>query len=290
MTATIVAYNSVDVISNALKSLLCCPAITEIIVVDNCSTDDTCELIKRDFPEVTLIENPKNDGFGRGHNIALKRITTPYALLFNPDAVLTEGALDALITAAEKYPDAAILAPALYGVDGKRHHSFKRNVFSRERSSGIFTPPDGDCCADFLSGAVWLCNMKHLRAIGFFDPNIFLYYEDDDLCLRARKAGGGLVYVPEAKSIHLMGSSSGKYNAGADYFKQRHMVWSRLYLEQKYKGKESAHKLASMLNLQYGFKAAFYRLILDKKKFNRYQGRLAGVFEFTESAEKLRIP
>jgi GT2 family glycosyltransferase len=281
-TAIIVTYNSANVIVRCLQSVLAAPEIAEVIVVDNCGVDDTCDIIQRDFPTVTLIENPRNEGFGRANNTGLGKVRTDYALLINPDAVLEKDALRLLVDAAKKYENAAILAPALYDEQGALHKSFKQSVFAREKKKAGFIQPEGDVCADFLSGAVWLCNMKHLRTVGFFDKNIFLYYEDDDLCLRVRKAGLGLVYVPQARAMHMMGASSGASKPEVEYFKQQHLIYSRLYLEEKYNGSKAAKRLAGRLNLEYAARASWYTLFFDKAKINRYRGRIAGVFEFSE--------
>ncbi|MFO0390215.1 MAG: glycosyltransferase family 2 protein [Alphaproteobacteria bacterium] len=281
-TAIIVTYNSADVITRCIERVLAAPEIAEVIVVDNCGVDDTCDIIRKHFPTVKVIENPKNEGFGRANNVGLGKVKTDYALLINPDAVLEKDTLTLLVEVATKYTDAAILAPALYDEQGVLHKSFKQNVFDREKDKADFILPEADICADFLSGAVWLCNMKHLRTIGFFDKNIFLYYEDDDLCLRVRKAGLGLVYVPQARAVHMMGASSGASNAKAEYFKQQHLIFSRLYIEEKYHGVAAAKKLAKKLNLEYAAKASFYTLFFNKAKINRYRGRIAGVFEFGE--------
>lgn len=282
-TAILVAYNSEAVIASALQSLVSAPEIAQVIVVDNCSVDNTIELIRRDFPGVTVIENPRNDGFGPGNNIGLKKVTTPYALLVNPDAVMQPGSIAELLRAAEDHPDAAILGPYLADDDGTYHQSFKHAVFRREKTPGTFTMPEGDCCAEFLSGAVMLWNMRHMKKVGFFDPQIFLFYEDDDICLRVRAAGLGLVYVPSAKVMHLMGASSGEPKPESEFFRQRHMIWSRLYLEEKYRGVKAGMKLARKLELTYSIAAAFYTLRFNKKKLNRYRGRLRGIFEFNEA-------
>lgn len=284
VTAILVSYNSADVIGEALAPLLKRPEIAAIMVMDNCSTDRTCDLIRSEFPSVLLTENPRNEGFGRGNNIALKKIITPYALLVNPDAVLQEGALEKLLDAAETYPDAAILAPALYNEQGELHVSFKSDVWQREkRSSGApKNNAEGDICAEYLSGAVWLLNMRLMRQVGFFDPNIFLYYEDDDLCLRARRAGCGLVYVPAARVTHLMGASSGEIKIESEFFRQRHMAWSRLYIEEKYRGNKAAGALAARQNIEYSLKAAFYFFLMNARRTARYRGRLQGIFDYQE--------
>jgi N-acetylglucosaminyl-diphospho-decaprenol L-rhamnosyltransferase len=287
VTAILVAYNSATVIAQALAALCKEAQIEKIIVVDNCSVDDTCDMIRREFSAVEVIENPKNDGFGRANNIGLGKTRTEFALLVNPDAVLKEGALDKMLEAASRYPEAAILAPELADADGEPHHSYKRNVFDREKLRDNAILPSGDLCADFLSGAVWLLNMKHLKTTGFFDPNIFLYYEDDDLCLRVRQAGYSLVLVHGAHATHLMGASvatpkSPEKAAAAEAFKQKQMLWSRLYIEEKYHGTKSAKKLANKLHFNYSMRAAFYMAIGNSEKYNRYRGRINGINEFSD--------
>ncbi len=287
-TAILVTYNSMEVIGNALQALRAEKQIRDIYVVDNCSKDGTQAHIRTDFPGIKLIGNAKNEGFGRGNNAALQKVETAYALLVNPDAVLQPGALSLLLAAAERYPDAAILAPALLDENGEAHHSFKRNVFEREANDDEYIAPEGELCAGFLSGAVMLLNMSLIKRIGFFDPNIFLYYEDDDLCLRARQAGYGLVYVPQAQAVHLMGRSSGESKPEAEYFKQKHMIWSRLYIEKKYHGEKAAKKLAGKLRAQYALKAALSLIACKRKKVNRYRGRLEGIFEFSAPPARLQ--
>ena len=88
-----------------------------------------------------------------------------------------------------------------------------------------------------------LLRMKCFKEIGFFDPKLFLFYEDDDLCIKAKNAGYGLVLTPEAKVTHLMGASSPS-TLKMIYFKNRHLLWSRLYLQEKYKNKQDALMMA----------------------------------------------
>lgn len=84
ITAILVAYNNEPVIGDALACLMAEPKIVRILMVDNCSTDDTIELIRRDYPNVEIIENPRNIGFGPAANVALEKVTTPYALVAEP--------------------------------------------------------------------------------------------------------------------------------------------------------------------------------------------------------------
>jgi GT2 family glycosyltransferase len=85
--------------------------------------------------------------------------------------------------------------------------------------------------------------MKCFKEIGFFDPKLFLFYEDDDLCIKAKNAGYGLVLTPEAKVTHFMGASSPS-TLKIIYLKNRHLLWSRLYLQEKYTNKQNARMLS----------------------------------------------
>ena len=266
-------------LGGALASLVQLPQIARIIVVDNASADNTCSYVRSHFPTVEVIENQTNLGFGCGNNVGLQRVTTPFALLVNPDAIIDARSVEALLDAAGDYPDAAILAPSLRDEDGTLHLSFKRHVFAREaRSTRSAKLSDdeiaGPLCAEYLSGALMLWRMYHMQQIGFFDEAIFLYYEDDDICLRARAGGFSCVYVPQAKAMHLMGQSSGAPNPKAERFKQYHMIYSRLHLEQKYGSTDASLSLARKLRREYALRALFYRLSLNALKSARYAGRL----------------
>ena len=282
VTAILVTYNSEDIIASCLSCLQNEAHVSDIIVVDNASTDNTVDVITKKFSGVRLIKNKENKGFGRANNQALEKVKSPYALLINPDAKLKEGALKALVEAAIQYDDAAILAPILLDETGHPHKSYKQSVFNREQNKGTYKEPAGDLCAEFLSGAVWLVHMEHLRKVGFFDKEIFLYYEDDDLCLRARKDGFGLVLVADAKAEHAMGGSSGELTAKQIAFRQEHMAWSRLYIEQKYHNADAAKKMATRQQLEYAFKASLYLLLLKRKKVAKCRARIKGIFNFTE--------
>jgi len=284
VTAILVAYNSERIIAPAIAALLAESAISKIIVVDNCSQDGIRATLKRDFPKVTLIENLHNTGFGPANNIALAKVETDYALLCNPDAVMNAGAVEKLLDTASLYPEAAILAPALYNERGQLHHSFKRNLFDRENTLTRKIEAEGEICADFVSGAVMLFNMPLMRKVGFFDPNIFLYYEDDDICLRVRAAGHSIIYVPSAHAMHLMGASAGAHNSESEFFKQKHMAWSRLYIEEKYRGREAAQELVVRLQKKFAIKLTLYRLQWNRLRIARYKGRLAGITKFTTEA------
>lgn len=284
VTAILVTHNSAGVVGRAIASIADNPLIARIVVVDNASSDDTHAELRRDFPTIDIIDSKENLGFGRANNLALEQVKTPYALLLNPDAILHADALAELVNAFARYPDAAILAPQLRDEDDEIHESYKRSVFVREARRFPYHEPAGDVCAEFLSGAVWLMRMEAFRETGFFDPNIFLFYEDDDLCLRAHKAGHALVLVASAHATHLMGKSS-PHTREQVAFRQYHLTCSRIYMEQKYHGRAAA-LLFTVIALTIGtLKWLLGLLTLNLTRERRYRARLAGMlgYWFTRS-------
>lgn len=279
ISAIIVTYNSADIIEKCLMPLVSASSIKDIYVVDNASVDNTCTLAENKFPQVVLIKPRENIGFGRANNLALEKVVTKYALVINPDTVIEPAALNTLIAAAEKYPNAAIIAPLLVDGEGRVQESYKKDFASREKNSGEFIIPEGDICADFLLGAAWLLNMEHMKKIGFFDEKIFLYYEDDDLCCRVKRAGFDLVLTPHAKAVHLIGKSTTP-SKKSDFIKQSNMAWSRLYMEKKYHGQGRAAILSLKLLGLAVLKSALYLLTLNGSKFTRHKARAYGVVRF----------
>lgn len=275
VSIVIVTHNSANVIGKCLESI---PDGIKTYVVDNASSDDTKKIVKK-FPKVTLIESDNNVGFGCANNIALEKIDSEFALLLNPDAVLQADSIENMVAVANNYENAAIVAPMLYYENGELQHSYKLSVFEREKRKSTYIQPSGDLCAESLSGAVMLLRMECFKGKEFFDKNIFLFYEDDDICLQAKKNGYSLVLTPSAKVMHLMGAStppSLKYI----YLKNYHMMWSRLYLERKYIDAASARSIAVKNIYSSAFKAVLYTTILKKDKAIKYLAKTYACIAF----------
>lgn len=273
VSAVLVTYNSADVIAETLPPLA---GLAKVVMVDNASSDDTIAAARVALPQVDVVASPVNVGFGNGCNAGLDRVTTEFALLVNPDALVEAEAVALLVEAADRYPDAAILGPALLTPAGKVELSHNLGLFdqvaNRKRADAGLVP-EGDLCAGFLSGAVMLLRMSALARFGAFDPDIFLFYEDTELCLRAVDAGWSLVHVPSARVVHVGGASSGS-SARVDWIKQWHMAWSRVHVERKYHGNAAA--LALPLLQRHGFKALTYGLACNRAKARRNAARFAG--------------
>ncbi|MGV6872448.1 glycosyltransferase family 2 protein [Pseudochelatococcus sp. B33] len=266
--AVVVSFESAGVLPACLAALTREGAA--VIVVDNASTDGSAELAENRGARV--IRNARNEGYGRANNVGMRAARRPLVLICNPDAELEEGALAELLRAAEAYPDAALLAPRIVERDGRFFFQF-RSLLSPylPNPSGVRRFPEGDCCAPFLSGAVLLARRDALLSIGGFDDNIFLFFEDDDLCRRVIDAGHSLVHVHAAVARHQRGGSSAPSLARV-LTARWHLAWSRAYISHKYGLRSPALGMA----LVNGLKALGSCLILNRRLAVRYGGSCMG--------------
>ncbi len=273
VTAVIVSFESGDVLPACLDALQA--EGVGAIVVDNASTDNSCKIAEAHGAK--LISNPQNQGFGRGMNIGSHAAANfDYLLLLNPDAIVEKGSVEALLEAAHLYPDAGILSPRILSSDGSIFFPTKSLAAPYLHNiKGIKVTPVGNCCAPFLSGACYLIRRDLFLQIGGFDPNIFLFYEDNDLCRRVIEAGYSVTYVHNAVISHAQGKSS-KPTRGLHYKTRWHYAWSEGYMAHKYGLPNPSFKNLARNALK-------YLLALptgNTHKIERYGGSVAGAWNF----------
>tara|TARA_R110001583_G_scaffold40193_1_gene128595 strand:- start:21 stop:914 length:894 start_codon:yes stop_codon:yes gene_type:complete len=280
VSVVIVTFNSTRVVRAAIESIVNEKLVSCVFVVDNASVDNISDVIDSfGSAKIKLIRNANNLGFGVANNIALEQITTPYALLMNPDSVMGKGSVETLVKKSALYDRAGILSTAIFYENGNLQETYRRNFYERQMEKGNFLRADGDICAEFLSGAVLFFNMKIMKEVGFFDPNIFLFFEEDDLCMRTTNKGYELIYTPDAKASHIDGGSSGS-SEKLDMFRKYHFAWSHLYVSSKYKGKGHARLLSLKLIVKSLLKLVIY-LGLNKRELARlHRTRIAAGWDY----------
>lgn len=250
VSVIVVNWNTRDDLRQCLRSLSpdLQPGVElEIIVVDNASWDDSVAMVKREFPQVKLIENRFNEGFGKAHNRAAQLAGGRYLMLLNPDAQAHPGALRALVAYADAHPDIGILAPKVLNPDGSLQYSCRRfpvyeaglfrntllgKLFPQNRFVRDYLMTDFDhehtIEVDWVSGCAMLIRREVWQQLGGFDEQFFMYCEDVDLCWRAHEAGWKVVYYPEAMVTHAIGRSSDKaVNAMIRQFHRSHQLFFR---------------------------------------------------------------
>lgn len=272
LEAIVVTHDSAGVLPACLGALVRdgVPAT----VVDNASRDGSADLAER--LGASLIRNGRNEGYGRGNNLGIAHATAGYVLVANPDVVLDEGAAAELLAAASRYPDAGLFAPRIVEPSG-RFFFQPRSLLAPylPNPGGRLALPEGDVCAPFLSGACLMIRRDLFLGLGGFDPDIFLFYEDDDLCRRVADAGYALVHVHAAVARHVRGGSSAAAR-GRVFNARWHLAWSRGHVCRKY-GLPVLGWGAIATN---ALKAAGFALLLDRRRAERHAGVAAGTLAF----------
>jgi GT2 family glycosyltransferase len=236
VVVVIVTYKSAQLTINCLRSLELERARSRcnihVIVVDNASGDfEQIEAFTamHDWASwLTLIAAPVNGGFAYGNNLGIKRayeLSSPsYFYLLNPDTEVRSGAIDSLVGLLEQRPEAGIAGSLIENPDGSDWPIAFRfpNVLSEISGAievGVVSrllkrwevPQTMSPVAqpvDWICGASMMIRAAVFEAVGCLDENYFLYFEETDLCLRAKRAGFSTWYVPESRVMHIVGQST----------------------------------------------------------------------------------
>lgn len=306
LTISIINYNTKDLLKGCLNSVY--GSIKnikfEIIIVDNNSTDGSVEMLKKEFPQVSLIENKENVGFARANNQALKRSKGKFFLLLNSDTKVLSRSIEEMVEFMQLHPEVGVVGCEQIRPDGSiqptinialnmwtnlwliflRLFQVKRLVAKSEQASFItnyfkgilgktinsylnhYLNKNKPYEVDWVSGVCLLARREAINEVGFLDENFFMYSEDVDWCLRMKQKGWKIYFLPESKIIHYIKQSShkGKFD---DLSPQRFK--SIFYFFEKHYGKKSVLLLRILLiwSIFIQLKILFLiYLVSDKKK------------------------
>jgi GT2 family glycosyltransferase len=231
LSIVIVNYNVKYYLEQCLDSVMRAAAQveSEILVVDNCSSDRSAEYIKSRFPNICFVENSENVGFSRANNQAARMACGEYVLLLNPDTVVGEDTLLNVCAFMDAHPDAGALGVKMIDGYGKFLPESKRgfpspwNAFCKMTGLSVLFPlskifggyhvrylnENGTHKVSVLSGAFMLLRRQALDKSGLLDETFFMYGEDIDLSYRIGQAGFDVYYLPET-IIHYKGESTRK--------------------------------------------------------------------------------
>ena len=224
VSVIIVTYGSTNEIPGCIESLLRRLVPLEIFLVDNASPDDTAQMVEdyaSRFENIHAILNKENIGLAAANNSPLGQCKGDYVLILNPDTLLRENSLERMVNFFDRSPDVGVVGPKNVYADGTPHASFHRNWgllhvlmwrimpyrlprllydrFSSYKRQDLL----------FVSGACLLVRRSIFEQIGGYDPEYFLTVEDAcDLCIRARKTGCRVVFLPDAEVLHMTGRSA----------------------------------------------------------------------------------
>lgn len=200
---------------------------TEVICVDNASSDGSAAMVRSEFPEVTVIENPVNLRFVEANNQAMEVARGRYVLLLNTDTIVLDGAIDRLVAFADRHPRGAVFGGRVLNPNGSVQRScfmypstlnsllsatYLYKVFPRSPFFGrefmTWWGYDDAREVETVSGCFALVRRKAIDAVGMMDP-IFSFYGDDiDWCFRFRAAGWKVLFTPDGCVVHYGGRST----------------------------------------------------------------------------------
>ena len=220
LTVIIVSFNTKEL------TLRCLDLITrelldythDITIVDNCSHDGSAEAIRNYYPQILVIENNFNMGFGSACNLAMERASGKFLLFLNSDAFFCPGSLPILLNKMKRFSNIGMIGPAVLDENQNitrscfRFTTLSRLILSKlALASFSYYPAQSavdDQDVDWLSGCCMLVRSEVYRQVGGFDPQFFLYFEETDWAYRIRKSGWRVVYTPEPKVVHIGGAST----------------------------------------------------------------------------------
>ncbi|WP_303642273.1 glycosyltransferase family 2 protein [uncultured Alistipes sp.] len=238
MTAEIVIlnWNGRDHLRTFLPSVVAAaPAGVGVTVADNGSTDDSAEVLAREFPTVRVVRLGRNYGFAEGYNRALREVDAECFVLLNSDVETPAGWLEPLLEVLEREPDVAAVAPKLRSWRDRASfeyagaaggyldllgYPFCRGRILRcvERDEGQY---DDERDVFWVSGAAFCCRAEVFRELGGFDASFFAHMEEIDLCWRMRIAGRRVRIVPRSAVYHLGGGTLKAQSPAKAYFNHR---------------------------------------------------------------------
>lgn len=229
LVISIVSWNTQELLRKCLVSLrrFVRTGHTRVVVIDNKSKDGTPEMIRAEFPEVTLIESGGNLGFGRGHNLLARHSSEPFVLFLNPDTEFIEPAHERMIEVFLKNPRVAAVGSRMVDPDGTVNPlgiqwfpspwtELVNNLFvsfstqSFARAILPWQDPNSPGLVKKLYGGCLMVRRAVLDELGWFDDRFFMYGEDVDLSKRIYESGHELYYMATTSVIHLGGGASAK--------------------------------------------------------------------------------
>ncbi|MBI3162118.1 MAG: glycosyltransferase family 2 protein [Chloroflexi bacterium] len=225
-------YNARDFLRDCLASIYgTLDSVSfEIVVVDNFSGDGAPEMLRKDFPNVTLITNDENTGFTRPYNQAMKLTQGRYVVILNPDTVIQPNALADLAKFLDSHLEVGIVGPKVLNRDKTLQKQCRRSearpwdaicyfsglssLYPNDKRFGgylmSYMGEDETHEAEAVSGSCMMIRREVIEQIGYLDENFFAYQEDSDYCRRARLHGWKIYYHPQAQVIHYGGEGGSK--------------------------------------------------------------------------------
>ena len=265
LTFVIVTFNSRKVIFDCLNSL---PKEFHKLIIENSSDKELKKELEQNYDKTRVILS-ENIGMGAGNNLGILESTTQYVYILNPDVILKNDTLSIINNSISDLENFAILSPVSDNVDYPNYKISKRNTsINKDVIENV----------EEIDGYSMVINKSFFSNNIFFDEKFFMYLENVDLCLRAKKNKGKLIIVKNSK-IHHLGAKAvdDRYSKEVELSRNWHWMWSKFYFNKKHKG--------IIISIVFGLNSLFVNflkyliclLTLNKRK-DIYSMRMSGIF------------
>ena len=264
LTVVIVTIKSEKVIENCLNSID--PKVKKIII-ENSSDENFTQKLKDKYQNIDCYNSGKNLGMGVGNNIGIKKSKTRYVMILNPDTILNNDTLDQIFKISKSL-DFAILSP-ISDKDNFPNYKIKNKTNYLEKD--FFE-------VDQVDGYSMVIDKSKFDE-KFFDENIFMYLENDDLCLRIKKKGEKIFILKNAKINHLGAKAvNEKYYNELEFSRNWHWNWSKFYYRKKHYSFVFAFIIGLPSFISACLKCLFYLIFKNKFKFKIFFCKASGFY------------
>ena len=266
LTFIIVTFKSDHIIHKCIESL---PKDSNIIIIENSNNLELKKKLEAKYSKINIIVQ-ENIGMGPANNKGIKLCKTDYAFVINPDVKFYENTMHELIALSSKYNDYSILAPIC---DDEKYPNYK---IKNKRIKNYY--PDF-LDVDSVDGYAMLINKNKFSDNIYFDEQIFLYLENDDLCLRKKKENHKIYVAKKAKIHHLGGKSYlDIHEEEIEFSRNWHWMWSKFYFNKKHYGYPKSFLTSLPTLIIFVFKFFYYFLTRNTFKKKIYLMRFSGLF------------
>lgn len=250
-----------------------------IIVVDNSQSAEEAASIARALPSAKVVKAERNLGFGAANNIGVQLAQTRYVALVNPDCPAQKADIDRLAALLDAFPNASATAPQLIDRNGRPDVSY-RACRAHWKSKG--PEASGLVCVEYASAALLVVRRDAMLQVGGFDESFFLYYEDDDLCVRLTREVGPIVVDPAVRVSHLSRQSSKRgLNTRPEYIRGYHHIQSKFMFQAKHQSRSTNSAIRFRYATLAGIELLARICLLDLPRAARAFGRLRGALDYS---------
>jgi GT2 family glycosyltransferase len=288
IAVVILNWNGEKLLKQFLPSVISFSSEAKIYVADNASTDNSLEVIKNQFPSVTIIQNDANYGFAKGYNVALQNIEEKYLCLLNSDVEVTENWLTPILSLFENNPEVGIIQPKILDYKNKAYFEYagaaggyidkfgypfcRGRIFDNvEKDNGQY---DDEQTIFWASGACFFIRKDIFNQLNGFDDDFFAHQEEIDLCWRAINGGYKIKYTSKSVVFHVGGATLNEGNPRKTFLNFRNsllMLLKNLPKKELFSIIFSRLCMDGLAGIQFVFKGKFkHSFAIIKAHFSFY--------------------